>query len=555
VSPAIVKTTASDLLDQRRVFKAACLLIGGLGAVHAWGDRHFMNPDGVSYLDIGGACARGDWAAAINGYWSPLYAWLLGAALAVFQPSSQTEFAFAHLVNLASFLGALASFGFFLRVLMERVAEIASAREPLPKRPLLILGYALFAWSSLDLIEIRQVTPDMLVAALVYLAAGLALRFRGEVVGVASAAALGAALGFGYLAKTAMLPVALVFVAALAAGRASLRVKSQRGLTVLVSFAVVAAPWVATLSLTKGRLAFGDAGKLNYSWFVDGQAGALKNAPRKLLEEPAVVAYGTAVGGSNPRRYDPSYWWEGMEPAFNLRKQISVLGRSAFESYKLFVERGGAFLAGAVVMWLLARKRVATPQNAARGLAVVWMPALAALAMYGLIQFEPRYVGAFVVLIWMSVFGGLWAAGASARKRLCEMLVWGMVAVASLTIVVSTCRVVGRGLRYAEPPQWPVANELHALGVRAGDKVGYIGPDDSSFWARMAKVRIVAEMESRDGRWASDAALRSKVIQAFKDGGAMTVVARVEGGALPKEEWRRLGRDDYFAFLMPQRNP
>jgi hypothetical protein len=42
-----------------------------------------VNADGVSYLDLAVQCAHGDLSAVANGYWSPLYPTLLGAALAL----------------------------------------------------------------------------------------------------------------------------------------------------------------------------------------------------------------------------------------------------------------------------------------------------------------------------------------------------------------------------------------------------------------------------------------------------------------------------------------
>jgi hypothetical protein len=44
-----------------------------VGAVQAWGGRHLVNPDGISYLDMGDAFSRVGWSAMVNGYWSPLY--------------------------------------------------------------------------------------------------------------------------------------------------------------------------------------------------------------------------------------------------------------------------------------------------------------------------------------------------------------------------------------------------------------------------------------------------------------------------------------------------
>ena len=37
-----------------------------LGLVHAWSGRNSMDPDGMSYLDIGSALVRRDWSNALN---------------------------------------------------------------------------------------------------------------------------------------------------------------------------------------------------------------------------------------------------------------------------------------------------------------------------------------------------------------------------------------------------------------------------------------------------------------------------------------------------------
>lgn len=75
------------------------------------------------------------------------------------------------------------------------------------------LGYAFFIWSSFNLIEIWAVTPDMLVAALVYLAAVVIVRIRFGAASRRTFALLGIVLGLGYLAKAAMFPMAFIFLA------------------------------------------------------------------------------------------------------------------------------------------------------------------------------------------------------------------------------------------------------------------------------------------------------------------------------------------------------
>ncbi|HEY0083839.1 MAG TPA: hypothetical protein VGB61_13680, partial [Pyrinomonadaceae bacterium] len=60
-------------LEPRRLERLCWLVAAALGLLQAWGRRHdsgdgvaYMGADGISYLDIGDAYWRGDWAAATN---------------------------------------------------------------------------------------------------------------------------------------------------------------------------------------------------------------------------------------------------------------------------------------------------------------------------------------------------------------------------------------------------------------------------------------------------------------------------------------------------------
>src|SRR5581483_3394203 len=96
-------------------------------------------------------------------------------------PSAAAEFPVAHLVNFLIFVAALGCFDFCWRAWLEdQLARTAAASRrdsiSLPPWALLALGYTLFTWSAVSLISLQLVSPDLLVAALVYLAAGLMLR-------------------------------------------------------------------------------------------------------------------------------------------------------------------------------------------------------------------------------------------------------------------------------------------------------------------------------------------------------------------------------------------
>src|ERR1041384_762284 len=116
----------------RRLERLCWLVALALGFLQAWGRRHasaeglrYVGADSISYLDLGDAWLRGDWAHAINAMWSPFYSWLLGLTLRLFQPTAYQEFTTARLLNFVIYTLALAAFTFCLHtVLHARRARI-----------------------------------------------------------------------------------------------------------------------------------------------------------------------------------------------------------------------------------------------------------------------------------------------------------------------------------------------------------------------------------------------------------------------------------------------
>ena len=106
----------------RRFFFLIAFIIGLL---HAWFVRYGVDCDGTSYLDMGDAYFRGDWRAAINGYWSPLYSWILGFVLYVLKPASCWESTIVHFTNFLIYLIAF----FLLWLFPSRVNPISQTKR------------------------------------------------------------------------------------------------------------------------------------------------------------------------------------------------------------------------------------------------------------------------------------------------------------------------------------------------------------------------------------------------------------------------------------------
>jgi len=140
----------------------------------------------------------------------------------------------------------------------------------LPDWAWVALGYTLFIWSSLALIKVWVVTPDMLMACFVYLAAGLVLRIRLGYTNWLTFGLLGMVLGLAYLTKAAMFPLSLIVLAVSLFSMEGSRRAFPRVVVAFLIFLLFSAPFVWAISTAKGSLTFGDAGTLTYVRYVNG---------------------------------------------------------------------------------------------------------------------------------------------------------------------------------------------------------------------------------------------------------------------------------------------
>jgi hypothetical protein len=548
------------------------------GALYAWAARHAMNGDGMSYLDMGDAYLRGDWSMAINAVWSPFYSWLLGLAMVVLKPSPYWEFPVAHLVNFVIYVFAMGCFHFFLLEVIRYHRSVESSRNryaTVPKWAWLMLGYALFMWSSLNVISLSFVTPDMCVAAFVYVSAALLLRIRRGSPTWPTFVLLGVVLGLAYLAKAAIFPLAFIFLGLSAFSVGDFRRAGPRVLVALLVFLAVAGPFIAALSIAKGRVTFSDSAKLNYAWYVSGtqyrywqgeppSTGRPSHPVRKLFDEPAIYEFGTPIGGTYPFRYDSSYWYEGVIPRFDLKGQVKVLAQALRIYFNIFFDLGGVLVVGSLILYFMGRRQ----WMAIKDMAPYWVllvPGMAALAMYALVHVEPRYVGPFVVLLWVGVFCGVRLPDSHESIRLVACVIVALSLVTMVKIAAPTAQVMYesgrdlmRGRLASADMHWQVADGLSRMGIQPGDQVALIGLGGSSYWARLARVRIVAEIPQAEEAefqeahkfWAADDFVKSQVIKTFARTGAKVIVARAPRNA-STTGWHRIGNTDYYAYILP----
>jgi hypothetical protein len=212
-----------------------------------------FNPDGLSSISIAQHLAEGHVADAVNGYWSPLFPWLITPLLVLGLPPLLASKIGLILVGAVAIVGFWVTTGF--------LTTRASTRDAVS---------ALFALVVLEW-SMTIVTADLLTVAVVlwYLAS---LRRATSPMGGAMSGALG---GLGYLAKALGLPL---FVAHFTLSRALALWRAERGeerrriaasaAAGFAAFLLVASPWILAVSWKYGEVTYSTAGR--YNWALIG---------------------------------------------------------------------------------------------------------------------------------------------------------------------------------------------------------------------------------------------------------------------------------------------
>jgi len=547
--------------SRRRWIAALCLLCVLVITQQAWIHRFGMNPDGISYLDIADGLLQGDLRRLVHPYWSPLYPCLQAAVLKVLSPTPDFEFPVVHLTNWLIGLGTVASFTFFLC----RWLRLRGAGQPVTPsladfRVRTSFAYALFLWSTLQMVGLNLVTPDLCVAALVYLAAGLCCRMAVCPPKWGASVLLGMVLGSAYLAKTAMLPLCAVLLGILALPWSPLSSRRSSLAIAALTLGVTVAPFVIGLSRQQHRLTFGESGRLNYAWLVQGgipvyagwagqtlALGTPAHPPRILSHKPAVLEFKDTVPGTYPPWYDPAFFHEGLQVRFDLRKQIIALGRSPRD----FISAGGdsliPLMAGACVLCFLSPRgwrRAVVPNS----WLLLWP--LAGFAMYALVRIEARYIAAFLVLFSLAIYD----TASPGRLRLAQSAVVTIVALCVCLFQLKTTLKDTLVVSAASKPftDIVVSRELARLGLRPGDEIAVVGDlaGFGAYYARLSRLKIVAEVPDARQFLLLGYGESSALEENLRRVGARAIVGRVDCTLTGRVEWQPIADSGYCVRLL-----
>jgi len=471
--------------------------------------------------------------------------------------------------------------------------EVRGSSYLLDRTMLRYLGIALLVIASQRELSLGKVRPDALLQAfLLFAIAALLAHLASNRLG--SAALMGVALGCAYLTKSFAFVFAFLCIIMLAVFRwfwlkHGIKQILPAVLAAFTCFAIVAGPYVAALSIQRGRFDFGDSGALNYAWYVGGtekmhlqptqtgQFGSaevhLKHPEKELLHSPLILSYAAMPYGTYPDWFDTTYWNEQIKPHFRLRDDLPRAARNCVLVGRYLFNHPEGLLLLALLVVFGARGFVAsrphlkgemlTPASKLAGGPEMWgtrrdgafwlVPLLLGVAIWGIyaiVNTEERYVTVAYLSIILTLFAALRLPDAPSEAALSAVRhqAGDLRFTASALVLLLALLATGEGLRivfedrrqlsirgypggWYSPSMVHVADGLQSLGIRPGDSVACVGSIaclNDPYWARLAGVRILTEIydpETPAYTFLASLPNRDQAIEVVRGQGAKVLVA------------------------------
>ena len=271
---------------------AALLLAAGVTLLFPF-CRFYIDPDGTAYLTISQRYADGDFARAINGYWSPWSCWLtalgIKAGLAAIPASV--------VVNATGAIGILyITQSFFTKFgLMRRLQFILSSTLAI------FLCYAVYKQSFADLWECFFLLCSLRILLIDGYIKRPGLWVLNGVIGV-----------LAYFSKAYAFPFFILntlcctFLITAAWQKENRMQWLKASVTAIIVLLVCSSPWIYLLHDKYGVWMTSTAGKLNASWYLVGHP----------YWKDGITALLPPLYPDSPYYWEDPYWVNGMTPAF-----------------------------------------------------------------------------------------------------------------------------------------------------------------------------------------------------------------------------------------------
>jgi hypothetical protein len=320
---------------------------------------------------------------------------------------------------------------------------------------------------------------------------------------------------------------------------------------------VLSAPFMAVLSHRLGRFTYGELGRHVYALWISGKGDPIY--PKVIHEYPKTILYSYDVPCTRPSGFDNCYWYEGFKPVFDLSVHVPIIAKNVVS---VFLQAPWLLLIGIwyVIQWRLGQIRVG-PLRPPSVFVILSTISIAGIGLYCLLNVELRYIASFLFLGFVALAMSVKYPEQKPRSR--ELMLGSSVALilfllglAGYSVVEQSYRSVrseGGKLSYKQAflEHIAVKDFLQEHGIAAGDEIAIIGSPPVN-WARMAGVRIVAEIPETDQMMSASNEQKDAALAVLRKQGIKAIVAKDDGlNDLSSPAWTPIpGTRDYFILRL-----
>jgi hypothetical protein len=189
---------------------------------------------------------------------------------------------------------------------------------------------------------------------------------------------------------------------------------------------------------------------------------------------------------------------------------------------------------------------------------VLLFPAVFGILLYAFVLIIPRYVGPYFILFWLALFSSIKLSDSPQNKKLVEV-VCGVIA-SVMIIAISTSivfdayssfrKVLNGEDRFVDSE---IAFRLKEMSITPGTKVAIIGSGfDASYWARLARLKIVSEITKEDEElfWSARPELKHKVYEKFGETGAAFIMTSNPPAGADLDGWKEVRDTQHYIYFL-----
>ncbi len=379
---------------------------------------YLINPDGISYISIAHKYMAYDFRNAVNGYWGPLFSWLLIPFLFLgFAPLLSAKL-LSLLIGMVTLLG--------IDSLAKKLCITGSLRSALLF--LVVPGIIYFA--------IEVITPDLLLVCLTiaYLSNILGASYaEGKYAGVISGI-LGAAIYFSksygfpfFIAHFVVINLFFIFRAEVRHDKFNILKKFIAGLVV---FFIISGSWIYIISNKYNKVTIGTAGAYNHVFMVLQSKGHPIHY-QGLLDPPN----DTAISAWEDPTYLTTANWKTIDSWSSAKRQSRIVLKNVeriFDALNSFSILSFVILIAAVFYFVKRRKQILFENTFYLFISMAIMT-----AGYAPLLVVRRYLYLDYLL---TILIGTYFLGLLSQKKLLKrkagMLLWAILAISFLILPV-----------------------------------------------------------------------------------------------------------------------